>query len=148
MLRTTLPKSLGIRPLRIASSSFSTTSHAMAQGDTGAPPKTGGQGKSLISDRFPIAISIGRQAARSIDSPSPREVDRIGIQQADFEIPRRGNSDAFQQRERANEDFAIRKREHERLLELKKKLAEQRAHLDRLEEHIDEITKNQGGEQN
>ncbi|KAL2133937.1 hypothetical protein VTI74DRAFT_1355 [Chaetomium olivicolor] len=59
-----------------------------------------------------------------------------------------GPGDAFQRRERANEDYAIRQREKEKLRELKKKLAEQQAHLQALSDHIDEITKEQGGEQN
>ncbi|KAH7035256.1 mitochondrial ATPase inhibitor, IATP-domain-containing protein [Microdochium trichocladiopsis] len=58
------------------------------------------------------------------------------------------SSDAFQKREKANEDYAIRQREKEKLLELKKKLAEQQAHLKKLSDHIDEITKEQGGEHN
>lgn len=44
--------------------------------------------------------------------------------------------DAFQRRERASEDWAIRQREKEKLLELKKKLAEQQEHLTRLSEHM------------
>jgi TolA-binding protein len=59
-----------------------------------------------------------------------------------------GGGDAFQKRERANEDYVVRQREHEKLLELRKKLDEQQAHIKRLSDHIDEITKNQGGEQN
>ncbi|KXX77911.1 ATPase inhibitor, mitochondrial [Madurella mycetomatis] len=59
-----------------------------------------------------------------------------------------GTGDAFQRRERANEDFAIRQREKEKLLELKKKLAEQQDHLKKLSDHIDEITREQGGEHN
>ncbi|KAK3180650.1 ATPase inhibitor [Lecanicillium sp. MT-2017a] len=98
MLRTTFTKTAAVRPLRTAA--FSTTARAMAAGDTGAPPKTGGQG------------------------------------------------DAFQRRERANEDYAIRQREKERLLELKAKISEQQQHLQRLSEHIDDITKGQGGEKN
>ncbi|UKZ51331.1 hypothetical protein TrVGV298_005090 [Trichoderma virens] len=57
-------------------------------------------------------------------------------------------NDAFQRREKASEDYAIRQREKEKLLELRKKLTEQQEHLDRLAKHIDEITKDQGGEQN
>ena len=57
-------------------------------------------------------------------------------------------SDAFQRREKANEDYAIRKREKEKLLELKKKLTEQQNHLKQLSDHIDDLTKEQGGEQN
>ncbi|KAL6868402.1 mitochondrial ATPase inhibitor, IATP domain-containing protein [Trichoderma novae-zelandiae] len=97
MLRTTLTKTVAFRPLRAA---FSTTARAMGEGDTGAPPKSGGQG------------------------------------------------DAFQRREKAAEDYAIRQREKEKLLELRKKLTEQQEHLDRLAKHIDDITKEQGGEQN
>lgn len=46
------------------------------------------------------------------------------------------SSDAFQKREKANEDYAIRQREKEKLLELKKKLAEQQAHLKQLSDHM------------
>jgi hypothetical protein len=46
------------------------------------------------------------------------------------------HSDAFTKREKANEDYAIRMREKEKLLELKKKLAEQHEHLKKLEEHM------------
>jgi len=45
-------------------------------------------------------------------------------------------SDAFQRRERASEDFAIRQREKEKLRELRKKLAEQQAHLQQLSDHM------------
>ncbi|KAH6897096.1 putative mitochondrial ATPase inhibitor [Thelonectria olida] len=96
MLRTSFRQAAAVRPIRC----FSTTVRMMGEGDTGAPPKTGGAG------------------------------------------------DAFQRRERASEDYAIRQREKEKLQELKKKLQEQQQHLQRLSEHIDEITKNQGGEQN
>ncbi|KAI1083150.1 mitochondrial ATPase inhibitor, IATP-domain-containing protein [Whalleya microplaca] len=101
MYRQTLSQ-VPSRGLALASSRrfFSTTVRVMASGDTGAPPKTGGQG------------------------------------------------DAFQKREKANEDFAIRQREKEKLLELRKKLHEQQNHLQRLSDHIDELTKNQGGENN
>ncbi|KAJ8124260.1 hypothetical protein O1611_g9381 [Lasiodiplodia mahajangana] len=82
------------------SRAFTTTLRAMSAGDTGAPPKTGGQG------------------------------------------------DAFQRREKANEDYAIRQREKEKLLELRKRLVEQQDHLQKLSDHIDELTKEQGGEKN
>lgn len=45
-------------------------------------------------------------------------------------------SDAFQRREKASEDYAIRQREKEKLIELKKKLQEQQQHLDRLSKHM------------
>ena len=44
--------------------------------------------------------------------------------------------DAFTKREKANEDYAIRMREKEKLMELKKKLQEQHEHLKKLEEHM------------
>ncbi|KAK0748133.1 mitochondrial ATPase inhibitor, IATP-domain-containing protein [Apiosordaria backusii] len=97
MLRTSFTKVA--RPA-LLSRTFATTSRVMAAGDTGAPPKTGGQG------------------------------------------------DAFQRREKAQEDFAIRQREKEKLLALKQKLREQQDHLQKLSDHIDEITKEQGGEHN
>ncbi|KAK4141598.1 mitochondrial ATPase inhibitor, IATP-domain-containing protein [Dichotomopilus funicola] len=97
MMRTAVTKLA--RPA-LFSRSFTTTARVMAEGDVGAPPKTGGPG------------------------------------------------DAFQRRERASEDYAIRQREKEKLLELRKKLAEQQAHLKSLSDHIDEITREQGGEQN
>jgi hypothetical protein len=46
------------------------------------------------------------------------------------------NSDAFTKREKANEDYAIRMREKEKLLELRKKISEQHDHLKKLEEHM------------
>ncbi len=46
------------------------------------------------------------------------------------------NRDAFQRRERANEDYAIKQREKEKLLELKARLAEQQAHLKQLSDHM------------
>jgi len=45
-------------------------------------------------------------------------------------------SDAFQKREKAQEDFAIRQREKEKLLELKKRLADSHAHIKKLEEDM------------
>ncbi|WYZ34658.1 hypothetical protein EsH8_I_000934 [Colletotrichum jinshuiense] len=99
MMRIAVTKAAA-RPLTFASrAAFSTTTRAMAEGDTGATPKYGG-------------------------------------------------GDAFQKREQAAENLAIRQREKEKLLELKKKLTEQQAHLQQLSDHIDEITKNQGGEHN
>ena len=46
------------------------------------------------------------------------------------------NRDAFSKREKANEDYAIRMREKEKLMELKRKLAEQHEHLKKLEAHM------------
>ncbi|KFY20480.1 hypothetical protein V491_03681 [Pseudogymnoascus sp. VKM F-3775] len=58
-----------------------------------------------------------------------------------------GQTDAFQKREKANEDYAIRQREKEKLLDLKKRLAASHDHIKKLEQDIDEFTKSQGGEQ-
>ncbi|KAG0138109.1 mitochondrial ATPase inhibitor, IATP-domain-containing protein [Tuber indicum] len=56
--------------------------------------------------------------------------------------------DAFTKREKANEDFYVRAQERAKLLQLKEKLANQRKHLDELDAHIDELTREQGGENN
>ena len=50
--------------------------------------------------------------------------------------PPRLDSDAFQRREKANEDYSIRQREKAKLLELKHKLAEQQEHLKKLSDHM------------
>ncbi|KAI9053589.1 hypothetical protein LZ554_002543 [Drepanopeziza brunnea f. sp. 'monogermtubi'] len=95
MYRQSLSKA--VRPSRAA---FSTTTRAMAGGDTGA-------------------TRAGGTAA----------------------------GDAFTKREKANEDYAIRLREKEKLMDLKKKLAEQHEHLKKLEKHIDEISSRRGSEE-
>ncbi|CZS91245.1 related to H+-transporting ATP synthase inhibitor precursor, mitochondrial [Rhynchosporium agropyri] len=59
----------------------------------------------------------------------------------------RAQGDAFTKREKANEDYAIRMREKEKIMDLKKKLAEQHEHLKTLQGHLDEISKGSGGEQ-
>lgn len=45
-------------------------------------------------------------------------------------------SDAFVKREKANEDYTIKLREKEKLLELKKKLHQQQEHLKQLSDHM------------
>ena len=97
-----------------------------------------------------------RQAASQLYRPvvvrsSTRALSASAIRMAEGDtgsMPRTGGGDAFQKREKAAEDYAIREREKMKLLELKKKLAEQQAHLKTLSDHIDEITKEQGGEHN
>ncbi|KAL1894431.1 ATPase inhibitor [Sporothrix stenoceras] len=71
----------------------------------------------------------------------------IRMAEGDTGAPR-GTSDAFTKREKAAEDYAIRQREKEKLMQLKQKLKEQQAHLEQLSQHIDELTKDQGGEKN
>ncbi|CAK7232440.1 ATPase inhibitor [Sporothrix bragantina] len=71
----------------------------------------------------------------------------IRMAEGDTGAPRPGG-DAFTRREKAAEDYAIRQREKEKLLQLRQKLKEQQAHLDQLAQHIDDLTKEQGGEKN
>ncbi|XDG06635.1 hypothetical protein ABKA04_006250 [Annulohypoxylon sp. FPYF3050] len=71
------------------------------------------------------------------DTGSPNKMGSLG-----------GSGDAFQKREKASEDYAIRQRERQKLLELRAKLREQQEHLQKLSDHIDELTKEQGGEHN
>ncbi|KAJ5684379.1 uncharacterized protein N7477_000724 [Penicillium maclennaniae] len=51
--------------------------------------------------------------------------------------------DSFTKREAAQEALYIREKEIEKLQQLKKKITDQRAHLDELEGHIDQLTKEQ-----
>ncbi|KAI2614463.1 mitochondrial ATPase inhibitor, IATP-domain-containing protein [Hypoxylon fragiforme] len=83
------------------------------------------------------AFSTTVRAMAAGDTGSPNKYGSLG-----------GSPGAWEQREKANEDYAIRMREKEKLLELRKKLREQQEHLQKLSEHIDELTKDQPGEQN
>ncbi|KAF3924325.1 hypothetical protein ABW21_db0208749 [Orbilia brochopaga] len=56
--------------------------------------------------------------------------------------------DSFTRREKAQEDYYIKQREKERITKLREKLAEQRKHLDSLEDDIKELEKEAGGEHN
>ncbi|POS82507.1 hypothetical protein EPUL_004575 [Erysiphe pulchra] len=46
------------------------------------------------------------------------------------------SGDAFSRRGKANEDMAIKAREREKLLDLRKMISEQHEHLNRLEKHL------------
>lgn len=70
------------------------------------------------------------------------------LAEGDTGAMRPGAPDAFQKREKSNEDYEIRRREMAKLLELKKKIQQQQKHLEQLSEHIEELTKEQGGEKN
>lgn len=59
-----------------------------------------------------------------------------------------GFGDAFQKRERAQEEMFIRKAEKEKLLQLREKIKAQQEHLQQLSDHIEDMTKEQGGEHN
>ncbi|RFU28767.1 hypothetical protein B7463_g7568, partial [Scytalidium lignicola] len=91
-----------------------------------------------------------RQSIAKVARPSIRSFSTTSRAMAsgDLGAPSQtgGQGDAFKKREKASEDYAIKQREKEKLLELKKKLSEQQAHLKKLEEHIEEISRNQGGE--
>lgn len=54
--------------------------------------------------------------------------------------------DSFTKREKAAEDYYIRQKEKEKLLQLKEKLKQQRAHLDELDAHVEELTRAAQGE--
>jgi hypothetical protein len=48
----------------------------------------------------------------------------------------RVSSDAFQKREKANEDYTIKQREKEKLMALKKRLSDQQKHLKELSDSM------------
>ncbi|KAI6093898.1 mitochondrial ATPase inhibitor, IATP-domain-containing protein [Hypoxylon rubiginosum] len=93
------------------------------------------RGLAIASSRRAFSTTIRAMSAG--DTGATRNVGSLG-----------GQGDAFQKREKANEDYTIRQREKEKLLELRKKLREQQDHLKKLSDHIDELTKEQGGEHN
>ncbi|KAJ5698900.1 hypothetical protein N7462_000905 [Penicillium macrosclerotiorum] len=73
-------------------------------------------------------------------------VPRLG--EGDTGAPRAGGvaaGDSFTKREAAQEAMYIREKEIEKLQALKKKITDQRAHLDELEGHIDKLTQEQNG---
>jgi len=55
--------------------------------------------------------------------------------------------DAFTRREKASEEKWIKDEEKRKLLELKDKLAEQKQHIEKIQNDIDEMMKSSGGEQ-
>ncbi|KAI7776928.1 mitochondrial atpase [Diaporthe eres] len=141
---------------------FSVSTRVMAAGDTGAPPKGLGQALDPASSSGSVGpglrVRVGQGRGSVAGDAELREKPR-GLQGGPTVRPQTTRcetddtfacmeNDAFQKREKANEDYAIRLREKEKLLDLKKKLAEQQAHLKQLSDHIDEITKEQGGEHN
>ncbi|KAJ5174892.1 uncharacterized protein N7482_000769 [Penicillium canariense] len=76
-------------------------------------------------------------------------VPRMG--EGDTGAPRSGGAasgDSFTKREAAQEALYIREKELEKLHTLKKKITDQRQHLDELESHIDKLTKDQSGGKN
>ncbi|KAF2100868.1 hypothetical protein NA57DRAFT_54941 [Rhizodiscina lignyota] len=57
------------------------------------------------------------------------------------------SGDAFTKREKGAEDYYVKQHEKEKLLAVRAKIAEAQKHLKDLEKHVDEISKEQGGEQ-
>ncbi|KAL2889198.1 hypothetical protein HOO65_030699 [Ceratocystis lukuohia] len=91
-----------------------------------------------------IRPSVSKAALRAVVSgPRAFSVSTRVMSAGDVGSPSKtgGQGDAFQRREKANEDYIVRQRENEKLLALKKKLEEQKAHLQELSDHIDELTK-------
>ncbi|KAI9798626.1 MAG: hypothetical protein M1825_005050 [Sarcosagium campestre] len=58
------------------------------------------------------------------------------------------SGDAYTRREKANEDYYVKEQEKEKLRALQAKLKEQSEHIKKLDQHIQDITKEQGGEHN
>lgn len=92
------------------------------------PPRPAAKGE-LLSPATP-QLSIRGETARELQDL------RINWCLVQWLTEMIGYSDAFQRRERASEDMAIRLREKEKLLELRKKLTEQQQHLQRLSDHM------------
>jgi hypothetical protein len=155
MMRTSITKLA--RPA-LLSRTFATTTRAMSAGDTGAPPKTGGQGCVFLQTRIEAKIGVAREGwmeegiaayrdmtllletpTQPLRASPPSESSTTPLLKRthrDQKLTLPPDSDAFQRRERASEDYAIRQREKEKLRELKKKLAEQQAHLQALSDHM------------
>ncbi|KAE8388432.1 mitochondrial ATPase inhibitor, IATP-domain-containing protein [Aspergillus alliaceus] len=93
----------------------------------------------------PLTTANRALISRSFSALAPK------MAEGDTGAPRPGGSaqaDQFTKREAAQENFYIHEKEREKLLALRRKVQEQRKHLDELDQHIEEMTKNQGGEQN
>ncbi|EEQ32817.1 ATPase inhibitor [Microsporum canis] len=96
---------------------------------------------------------LARPAFRASRLPATRSfsVAAVRMTEGSTGAPRPGgehSGDIWTKKGSAEENLYMKKKEHEKLLILKEKLKQQRAHLDELDAHIDSITKNQGGEQN
>ncbi|PWY91129.1 hypothetical protein BO70DRAFT_86208 [Aspergillus heteromorphus CBS 117.55] len=93
----------------------------------------------------PVTTANRLLLTRSFSALTPR----MGA--GDTGAPRAGGaaqSDSFTKREAAQENLYVHEKELQKLRALKAKVAEQRKHLDELDKHIEDFTKNQGGEQN
>ncbi|CAI7627723.1 unnamed protein product [Penicillium pancosmium] len=90
----------------------------------------------------PVVLANRALCQRSFSAIVPR------MGEGDTGAPRSGgggtSGDAFTKREAAQEALYIREKELEKLHALKNKITDQRAHLDELENHINQLTKDQG----
>ncbi|KAJ5103332.1 hypothetical protein N7532_003861 [Penicillium argentinense] len=89
----------------------------------------------------PAVVANRALCQRSFSAIAPR------MGEGDTGAPRSGGAaagDQFTKREAAQEALYIREKELDKLHALKKKIADQRAHLDELEGHVDKLTKEQG----
>ncbi|KAL4952002.1 mitochondrial ATPase inhibitor, IATP-domain-containing protein [Aspergillus filifer] len=85
----------------------------------------------------PLTTSSRAILARPFSAIAPR------MGEGDTGATRSGGaaaSDSFQKREKAQEGAYIHQKEQEKLAALKKKIQEQREHLDDLDKHLDEFT--------
>ncbi|EEH36334.2 hypothetical protein PAAG_06752 [Paracoccidioides lutzii Pb01] len=92
----------------------------------------------LRATQLPISRSFSIAAARMSegDVGAPRSTGKMTT----------GNS--WTKKEAADEAIYIKQREMEKLQILREKLKQQRKHLDELDAHIEQLTKEHGGENN
>ncbi|KAM3089075.1 ATPase inhibitor [Clarireedia jacksonii] len=132
-----------------ATRAFSVSARTMAGGDTGAS-RPGGVAQGYV---FSLFCLLSYDSSRKGFGTAYNERAIAGTEWGNLSNSSAcmhtclWENDAFTKREKANEDYNIRMREKEKLLELKKKLQEQHEHLKKLEDHISEIEKQSGGEQ-
>jgi len=117
--------------LRLQSSAairtFTTTQRIMAEGDLGATRASGYEWILLPHSHHPSLARMSHWDGKLDGGVRGKDGH------ANWRVYR---GDAFTKREKANEDYTVRQREKEKLLELKKKLAEQQQHLKQLEDHM------------
>ncbi|KAF5857047.1 hypothetical protein ETB97_006401 [Aspergillus alliaceus] len=123
-----------IRPLTTAnraliSRSFSALAPKMAEGDTGAP-RPGGSAQAYVD-----LVLLSR--FKPVEEAHVRLLnDDIIVNGLAEQLTNVLASDQFTKREAAQENFYIHEKEREKLLALRRKVQEQRKHLDELDQHI------------
>ncbi|KAF7131029.1 hypothetical protein CNMCM5793_004016 [Aspergillus hiratsukae] len=89
--------------------------------------------------------TANRALTRSFSALAPR------MGEGDTGAPRAGGTqhgDSFTRREAAQESLYIHEKEKEKLAALRRKIQEQQEHLNELDRHLEEFSRNQGGEKN